>query len=50
MWAGRRAVDIVKTLHMQAPLEEVFHFWANVENFPRFMTHIKTASYGIVLL
>jgi uncharacterized membrane protein len=39
--SGRRAVDIVKTLHIQAPLEAVYTFWANVENFPRFMTHIK---------
>jgi len=38
---GRRAVDIDKTLHIQAPLKEVYTFWANVENFPRFMTHIK---------
>jgi len=41
MKAGRRAVDIVKTLHIQAPLEEVYPFWANVENFRRFMTHLK---------
>jgi uncharacterized membrane protein len=38
---GRRAVDINKTIHIQAPIEEVYTFWANVENFPRFMTHIK---------
>jgi uncharacterized membrane protein len=39
--SGRRAVDITKTLHIQAPIEEVYNFWANYENFPRFMTHIK---------
>lgn len=38
---GHRAVDIYKTINIQAPLEEVYSFWANYENFPRFMTHIK---------
>lgn len=38
---GRRAVDIHKAMHIQAPLEDVYHFWANYENFPRFMTHIQ---------
>jgi uncharacterized membrane protein len=37
---GRRAVDIDKTIHIQAPVEEVYAFWANFENFPRFMSHI----------
>ena len=37
---GRRAVDIQKTVHIQAPVEEVYAFWANFENFPRFMSHI----------
>jgi uncharacterized membrane protein len=39
--AGRRAVDIHKTIHVLAPVEEVFAFWDNVENFPRFMSHLK---------
>ena len=38
---GRRAVEIYKTMNIQAPLEEVYNFWANYENFPRFMTHIR---------
>jgi uncharacterized membrane protein len=40
--AGRRAVDIHKTIHVLAPVEEVFAFWDNVENFPRFMSHLKS--------
>jgi uncharacterized membrane protein len=39
--AGRRAVDIHKTIHILAPVDEVFAFWDNVENFPRFMSHLK---------
>ena len=39
--SDRWAVDIQKTVKIQAPIEEVYNFWANVEHFPRFMTHIK---------
>lgn len=38
---GRRAVDIQKTIHLNAPIEEVYRFWTNYRNFPRFMAHIK---------
>jgi uncharacterized membrane protein len=38
---GRRAVDVQKTVTIKAPLEEVFRFWTNYENFPLFMTHIR---------
>ena len=37
----RRAVDIQKTLHIEAPLEQVFAFWSNYENFPLFMSHVR---------
>jgi uncharacterized membrane protein len=37
----RRAVDIQKTLHIDAPLEEVYAFWSNYENFPLFMSHVR---------
>jgi uncharacterized membrane protein len=39
--AGMRAVDFHKTIHVRAPISEVFAFFANVENFPRFMAHVK---------
>ncbi|HYZ86710.1 MAG TPA: SRPBCC family protein [Bryobacteraceae bacterium] len=39
--AGRRAVDIQKSLTINAPVEEVFRFWSTYENFPRFMSHIR---------
>jgi uncharacterized membrane protein len=47
-WSGglpaldrRRAVDIQKTLFIQAPLDQVYAFWSNYENFPLFMSHVR---------
>ena len=37
----RRAVDIQKTLHINAPVEQVYAFWSNYENFPLFMSHVR---------
>jgi uncharacterized membrane protein len=39
--AGRRAVDIQKTIKIDAPVERVFALWANYQNFPRFMSHVR---------
>lgn len=39
--AGRRAVDIQKTMRINAPLERVFSLWTNYENFPFFMSRVK---------
>lgn len=39
--AGRRAVDIRKTLNIDAPVEDVFALWGNLENFPRFMERLR---------
>jgi uncharacterized membrane protein len=36
-----RAVHFEKTIHIDAPLETVYSFWANFENFPKFMSHLK---------
>jgi uncharacterized membrane protein len=36
-----RAVDVQKTLRIQAPVEQVFHLWDHVENFPAIMTHVR---------
>jgi uncharacterized membrane protein len=38
---GRRAVDLQVEIFIDAPVEEVYSFWLNPENFPRFMTHVK---------
>lgn len=37
----RRVVDIQKTLHIDAPVGQVFAFWSNYENFPLFMSHVR---------
>lgn len=36
-----RAVDVRKTIHVRAPLEEVFALLSAFETFPRFMTHVR---------
>ncbi len=38
---GRRAIEIHKAIHIEAPVDEVFDFWRDFENFPRFMDHVK---------
>lgn len=37
----RRAVDIQKTLFIDAPVDQVYSFWSNYENFPLFMSHVR---------
>jgi uncharacterized membrane protein len=39
--AGRRAVDIHKTIVVSAPIEQVWELWSNFEHFPRFMSHLR---------
>jgi uncharacterized membrane protein len=38
--ARRRAVDVQKTITIEAPVEDVFAFWTAYENFPRFMSRV----------
>ena len=38
--ARRRAVDVQKTITIDAPIENVYRFWAAYENFPRFMSRV----------
>lgn len=38
--AGRRAVDVQKTLTIDAPIDRVFGFFSNYENFPSFMSNV----------
>jgi len=37
---GRRAIDIQKTINLNAPVERVFALWADYKNFPRFMSNV----------
>ena len=39
--AGRRAVDLHKTIEIAAPIDEVFDFWMNFQNFSLFMQHVS---------
>jgi uncharacterized membrane protein len=39
--ARRRAVDLRKSIHIEAPRAEVFAFFEAFENFPRFMIHVR---------
>ncbi|HEV7797174.1 MAG TPA: SRPBCC family protein [Pyrinomonadaceae bacterium] len=34
------AIDIQKSINIDAPVERVFAFWTNYENFPRFMSNV----------
>jgi uncharacterized membrane protein len=38
---SQRGVRIQKAIHVDAPIEEVFAFWRNLESFPRFMSHVR---------
>lgn len=44
--AGRRAVDIHKTIVVGAPVEQVWDLWDGFERFPRFMTHVRDVTVG----
>jgi uncharacterized membrane protein len=39
--ADRWAVDIRKSVNINAPVEKVFDVWSHYENFPRFMSHVR---------
>jgi uncharacterized membrane protein len=37
---GRRAVDVQKTITVDAPVEDVFAFWSEYSNFPKFLSRV----------
>jgi uncharacterized membrane protein len=37
----RRTVDIQKTIHIDAPPEQVYAFWSSYRNFPLFMSNVR---------
>jgi uncharacterized membrane protein len=39
--AGRRAVEIQKAINVAAPIEDVYAFWKNLENFPSVMSNVQ---------
>lgn len=38
---AQAGIELQKTITIHAPVSTVFQFWRNLENFPRFMSHIK---------
>lgn len=38
---GRRAIRFQKTITIHEPVERVFQFWSNPENFSRIMNHVE---------
>src|SRR5687767_11148215 len=38
---GRRGISVQKTIYVAAPVERVFDFWTDYQNFPRFMHHVR---------
>jgi len=36
-----RGIDIEKTIRIDAPAEQVYAFWTDVQNFPRFMSRVQ---------
>lgn len=39
--AGRRGIDVRKTIRVASPVDRVFDYWADFGNFPRFLSHVK---------
>ena len=40
--ANCQGVRIQKAIHIAAPAERVFEYWANFENFPQWMSHVRS--------
>ena len=41
MGGQRHAININKAININAPVDQVYQFWSNFENLPRFMAHLK---------
>lgn len=40
--AGRAGVHVDESVTINRPVEELYHFWRNLENLPRFMRHLES--------
>ena len=38
---GKRGITVQKIIHVAAPVERVFDFWTDYQNFPRFMHNVR---------
>jgi len=47
LWLGRRAlrsggdIEVERSVTIEAPVSRVYELWSNVENLPRFMSHVR---------
>jgi uncharacterized membrane protein len=41
---GENGIRVQKAINIFAPVDEVYRFWRNFENFPLFMNHVKEIS------
>lgn len=41
---GEKAIKVRKAINIDAPIDEVYRFWRNFENFKLFMDHVKEIS------
>ena len=39
--SGERGIHVRESIRIDKPLPEVYRFWRQLENLPRFMTHLK---------
>jgi uncharacterized membrane protein len=40
-----RGIHVEKTIEVEAPLDEVFAYWRNLENLPQWMSHVREVRY-----
>jgi uncharacterized membrane protein len=40
-----KGIYVEKTLRIDAPVEQVFAYWRNLENFPQWMSHVREVRY-----
>lgn len=43
---GRRAVDIMKSINVDAPVDVVYSLWSNFDYFPQFMSNVLEVTRG----
>ena len=41
---GESSIKVRKAINIYAPIDEIYQFWRNFENFPLFMNHVKEIS------
>jgi uncharacterized membrane protein len=41
---GARGVNVRESIRLEKPIDEVYQFWRQVENLPRFMTHLSSVT------